>query len=153
RGPVSEAQLDLVDLLLDDGGRVERALVHGPHRQTAAARLVAGERRLVGEEHRGALLCEPVRRRRPGRPSPDDDRVVVLHRPKATRRRTAGGVPERPKGTGCKPVGSAYGGSNPPAPTPAKDANPAPQSKSRTRSIARSRSGFRRYTCVVLTLR
>ena len=31
--------------------------------------------------------------------------------------RTPGGVPERPKGTGCKPVGSAYGGSNPPAPT------------------------------------
>jgi hypothetical protein len=29
----------------------------------------------------------------------------------------SGGVPERPKGTGCKPVGSAYGGSNPPAPT------------------------------------
>jgi hypothetical protein len=34
-----------------------------------------------------------------------------------------GGVPERPKGTGCKPVGSAYGGSNPPAPTSAKDSN------------------------------
>ncbi len=31
-------------------------------------------------------------------------------------RRLQGGVPERPKGTGCKPVGSAYGGSNPPAP-------------------------------------
>ena len=31
-------------------------------------------------------------------------------------RRARGGVPERPKGTGCKPVGSAYGGSNPPAP-------------------------------------
>ncbi len=31
--------------------------------------------------------------------------------------RRSGGVPERPKGTGCKPVGSAYGGSNPPAPT------------------------------------
>src|SRR4051794_34808472 len=31
--------------------------------------------------------------------------------------RLPGGVPERPKGTGCKPVGSAYGGSNPPAPT------------------------------------
>src|SRR5437773_11936469 len=30
--------------------------------------------------------------------------------------RLPGGVPERPKGTGCKPVGSAYGGSNPPAP-------------------------------------
>ncbi len=28
----------------------------------------------------------------------------------------AGGVPERPKGAGCKPVGSAYGGSNPPSP-------------------------------------
>ncbi len=32
--------------------------------------------------------------------------------------RDPGGVPERPKGTGCKPVGSAFGGSNPPAPTP-----------------------------------
>ena len=31
--------------------------------------------------------------------------------------RIAGGVPERPKGAGCKPVGSAYGGSNPPSPT------------------------------------
>ena len=31
-----------------------------------------------------------------------------------------GGVPERPKGTGCKPVGSAYGGSNPPAPIQAQ---------------------------------
>ena len=30
--------------------------------------------------------------------------------------RPPGGVPEWPKGTGCKPVGSAYGGSNPPAP-------------------------------------
>src|SRR5215207_1935936 len=28
-----------------------------------------------------------------------------------------GGVPERPKGTGCKPVGSAFRGSNPLAPT------------------------------------
>ena len=27
-----------------------------------------------------------------------------------------GGVPERPKGAGCKPAGLAYGGSNPPAP-------------------------------------
>ncbi len=30
---------------------------------------------------------------------------------------SVGSVPERPKGTGCKPVGSAYGGSNPPRPT------------------------------------
>ena len=28
-----------------------------------------------------------------------------------------GGVPEWPKGTGCKPVGVAYGGSNPPLST------------------------------------
>jgi hypothetical protein len=30
--------------------------------------------------------------------------------------RRAGGVPERPKGTGCKPVGSAFAGSNPASP-------------------------------------
>ena len=29
----------------------------------------------------------------------------------------AGEVPERPKGTGCKPVGVAFGGSNPPLST------------------------------------
>ena len=29
-----------------------------------------------------------------------------------------GSVPERPKGAGCKPAGLAYGGSNPPRPTP-----------------------------------
>jgi hypothetical protein len=34
----------------------------------------------------------------------------------ATMTRSLGGVPEWPKGTGCKPVGLAYGGSNPPAP-------------------------------------
>jgi hypothetical protein len=73
-----------------------------------------------------------------------------------------GGVPEWPKGTGCKPVGSAYGGSNPPAPTPAKDSNTlaalsgasmaSPLSfaatslheSERTRSIAVSLSNFRR---------
>src|SRR4051794_3968155 len=37
-----------------------------------------------------------------------------------------GGVPEWPKGTGCKPVGSAYRGSNPLSPTrsPARSASP-----------------------------
>ncbi len=29
----------------------------------------------------------------------------------------SGEVPERPKGTGCKPVGAAFGGSNPPLST------------------------------------
>jgi hypothetical protein len=40
--------------------------------------------------------------------------------------RGLGGVPERPKGTGCKPVGSAYGGSNPPAPTSRDSPNVVP---------------------------
>jgi hypothetical protein len=70
-------------------------------------------------------------------------------------------VPERPKGTGCKPVGSAYGGSNPPAPTPAEDDNQvsansvfsvfellsslaAAQERSRTVSIAARLSILRR---------
>src|SRR5579884_2709976 len=44
-------------------------------------------------------------------------------RPEVTMRPARGGVPERPKGTGCKPVGSAYGGSNPPAPTTGEDGN------------------------------
>src|SRR5262249_29837004 len=46
----------------------------------------------------------------------DDERVVVLHGLRLQCPALPGGVPERPKGTGCKPVGSAYGGSNPPAP-------------------------------------
>jgi hypothetical protein len=66
---------------------------------------------------------------RAGRVSDRRDRrhVVVLdrHRPGNGRRlaetprlqwRSPGGVPERPKGTGCKPVGSAFRGSNPRAP-------------------------------------
>ena len=47
-----------------------------------------------------------------------------------------GGVPERPKGTGCKPVGSAYGGSNPPAPTKGEDANRSSALCGRTGSVA-----------------
>src|SRR5215213_7143046 len=59
---------------------------------------------------------EAVRSRRPGGTGTDDGDVKALHELKATMP-PPGGVPERPKGTGCKPVGSAYGGSNPPAPT------------------------------------
>ena len=117
RRAVAEAQLDLVDELLDHRRRVDRALADGAQRHPAAARLVPREHRLVGEEHGGALLGEPIRGRRASRSAPDDDRVVVLHRQEATMPGAPGGVPERPKGTGCKPVGSAYGGSNPPAPT------------------------------------
>jgi hypothetical protein len=48
--------------------------------------------------------------RRPGAVAAVDGRV------RGYNPASPGGVPERPKGTGCKPVGSAFGGSNPPAP-------------------------------------
>ncbi len=114
---VAEAKLDLIDELFDDRSRVDRALPDRPEGHPAAARLVAREGCLVDEEHGDSLLGKPVRGRRSGRSAADDDRVVALHGVEATMLRLRGGVPERPKGTGCKPVGSAYGGSNPPAPT------------------------------------
>ena len=89
---------------------------HRPHRQPAAARLVAREARPVGEQHRRAGLGEAVRGGRAGRPAADDEDVEALHLVRLQCPALQGGVPERPKGTGCKPVGSAYGGSNPPAP-------------------------------------
>src|SRR4051812_30925377 len=55
------------------------------------------------------------RSERSGRSRAHHDDVEPFHETKATMA-CPGGVPERPKGTGCKPVGSAYGGSNPPAP-------------------------------------
>ena len=114
---VAEPQLDDVDLLLDDRRRIDRALPDGAHRQPAAARLVARE-------------ASPCRRAAPTRPHSASRYAVVepAGPPPTTRTskrficvrlqspRARGGVPERPKGTGCKPVGSAYGGSNPPAP-------------------------------------
>ena len=47
---------------------------------------------------------------------PDRSVVAGGHQAQSYNGAPPGGVPERPKGTGCKPVGSAYGGSNPPAP-------------------------------------
>ena len=41
--------------------------------------LSRGKARLVDEQHRGALLGEPVGGRRAGRPAADDDRVEALH--------------------------------------------------------------------------
>src|SRR3954453_3117385 len=73
-----------------------------------------------------------------------------------------GDVPEWPKGTGCKPVGSAYGGSNPPAPISLEDSNRFPavcgdsvgsllpsQDNARTGSIASASSSDLTYTSVV----
>ncbi len=103
-------------MLLDDGRRIDRAVRERARRDAAAARLVARERRLVDEQNAGAGVGEPDRRRRPRRAAADHEDVVTLHRARGYNPRSPGGVPERPKGTGCKPVGSAYGGSNPPAP-------------------------------------
>ena len=93
RRAVAEAELDLVDPLLDDRGRVDRALAHGPHRHPAAAGLVAREGRLVGEKHGSSLLGEPVGGRRSGRPTTDDDRVIAFHEVEATMPRTPGVCP------------------------------------------------------------
>src|SRR5947199_5518005 len=53
---------------------------------------------------------------RASRTASDNEHVITFHAVKLQSGAHQGGVPERPKGTGCKPVGSAYGGSNPPAP-------------------------------------
>ena len=113
---VAEAQLDQVDLLLDDRCRIDRAAPKGARRQAAAAGLVAREGRLVREQHGRARRGEVVRGGRARRPASNHEHVEALHGLKLQSDALQGGVPERPKGTGCKPVGSAYGGSNPPAP-------------------------------------
>src|SRR5581483_12442929 len=128
RVPVAEAELDEVDLLLDDRRRVDRAAADGAHGEPAAAGLVAGEAGAVDEQDCGARGREPEGGGRARRPPTDHERVVTLHRLRLQCAALPGGVPERPKGTGCKPVGSAYGGSNPPAPTPGKDSNFFPAS-------------------------
>src|SRR5919204_5625595 len=119
RAAVVEAALDAADDVLDDRVDREGELLDRAELDPAATRLVARKAGLVEEQDVGACLCKPVCSRRPSRPRADDCDVEPLHQPKATMRRP-GGVPERPKGTGCKPVGSAYGGSNPPAPTPSR---------------------------------
>ena len=115
-GAVAEPQLDEIDLLLDDRRRVDRALQEGARGQSPTTWLVSGEGRTVGEQHRHSRSGEVVRGGRAGGAASDDENIEALHDLEATMRRARGGVPERPKGTGCKPVGSAYGGSNPPAP-------------------------------------
>ena len=42
---------------------------------------------------------------------------LSFHNPQSAFRNQSGGVPERPKGTDCKSVGDAFGGSNPPPST------------------------------------
>ena len=94
----------------------ERQLPDGAHREPATTRLVARERGLVGQQDARAFGCESVRSRRSCRPRADDEDVKALHDHEATMLTLLGGVPEWPKGTGCKPVGSAFRGSNPLSP-------------------------------------
>ena len=78
---VAEPQLDDVDLLLDDGCRVDRALQKCTGGQPAAARLVAREGRPIGEQHRDARRGEVVRGGGAGRATSDHENVEALHRP------------------------------------------------------------------------
>ncbi len=127
---VGQAAIQRVDDVLDN--RVDRE-GQEPRRASgdaAAAWLVAREGRSVDEQHARACVRKTVRGGRAGGPGADDRDVERAHEPKATMARP-GGVPERPKGTGCKPVGSAYGGSNPPAPTHSWLSGPGQVSDSR----------------------
>src|SRR5581483_4528877 len=105
-----------VDGVLDDRPDREREQPRRAPGDAAAAGLVTRERRAVDEEDARAGAREPICGRRAGGAGADDGNVVAGHDAKL-QWPAPGGVPERPKGTGCKPVGSAYGGSNPPAPT------------------------------------
>ena len=75
-----------------------------------------------------------------GRPLAHSGDGERAHSTEATIPRSKGGVPERPKGTGCKPVGSAYGGSNPPAPIHDADRSRRRGSRKAPRRAARDRS-------------
>ena len=127
----------------DDRRRIDRAAQKGARRQPAAARLVAGEAGLVRKQDRMARRREVMRGRRARGAAADHENVKALHGSEATMRPAPGGVPERPKGTGCKPVGSAYGGSNPPAPIRTVP-NTVASVDSRSRQAGRKDGGQRR---------
>src|SRR6185295_15347096 len=78
---VSKPELEAVDVALDHGRGVDGDPLQGPARETAAAGLVARKARLVDEQHADARASEVDRRRRPGRPGSDHERVVGLHGP------------------------------------------------------------------------
>src|SRR5262249_48664089 len=88
-----------------DGVR-PRAAVEAVHLPVDVVRGPPVGQLLRGLGHKHRQLVEVGHRRHAG----------TLPRSPGLQWPTPGGVPEWPKGTGCKPVGSAYGGSNPPAP-------------------------------------
>src|SRR5262249_7294293 len=127
---VVETQLEAIDDVLYDGIDREGQLPRRPDRHSAAARLVAWEPRLVDEEDRRTCDREPVSRSRARGAGADHDDVEGAHKQGGYNGRLVrGGVPERPKGAVCKTVGSAYAGSNPPAPIQAKSSGLAAVSR------------------------
>ena len=117
--PVPESDPEPVDDVLDDGIDRARRMSKRSAREPSAARLVARKARAVDQQDLRTVSREPEGRRRTGWAGADDERVEPLHRRIVDRRSTAtiarrAGIPEWPKGAGCKPAGSAFGGSNPP---------------------------------------
>src|SRR4029453_16529052 len=99
-----------VDRVRDGGGGRhvrDRLEQHLRQADRVLAQTVEATRLAGGRVHGGFLLCRFLPRARV---------CHGWHERAAATLPAPGGVPERPKGTGCKPVGSAYGGSNPPAP-------------------------------------
>ena len=117
--PVPEPDPEPVDDVLDYGIDRARRMSKRSAREPSAARLVARKARAVDKQDLRTVSREPEGRRRTGWAGADDERVEPLHRRIVDRRSTAtiarrAGIPEWPKGAGCKPAGSAFGGSNPP---------------------------------------
>jgi hypothetical protein len=73
--PEGEPRCAVLDYRLDREGK----LPDGAHRQTAAARLVAGEPSAVDEQDGSTLAAEAIGGRRAGRPGSDDQGVEPLH--------------------------------------------------------------------------
>ena len=72
---VAQAHVELVDGVLHDGAHVEGEDARGAPREAPSARLVAGERHPVEEDHARALAREPVGRRRPRRTRAHDRHI------------------------------------------------------------------------------
>ena len=75
-----EPEREAGSAVLDHGLDGEGQLTYGPHRQPAAARLVAGEGRPVDEQNARPRAAEPVGGGRAGGPGPDDQHVEPRHR-------------------------------------------------------------------------
>ncbi len=78
-GAVADTHDHPVDDVLDDGLDVARSVPERAPREPAAARLVAWEARLVGEQHARARTREVDRSRRAGRARTHDEGVELLH--------------------------------------------------------------------------